>query len=519
MPQPAIETILMSQSGLKYAEVACIVTRCRSSLGMERFAPWNDSLLAECERLIQKEKGAATTNEALLDVETFFGIRESSASSHVRSKVAFADNTVNCEALSRFFGQKIDAGSNNRRGSAVGNNRQASFRNLLGRRASQKSMSSLKSDISFEHAPSTKNLEATVYTSSPTKTAKTFRPPNTTSSEPSMMIGPDVVAKGGGAAADTREHHLTDPIARETPLEALIVRRFGIGFEDAICLVSDARSELRESKFTPWTDDLYFECEKALGVYSTDQTSRTEDLSNSSRSSGSRDMFVTASEGKNAAAAAPKEINFEASPRAKRDNDDQSVGYNSTSGYSGIWSDDKDGDYSVATHDRDDVYSVGVIRGFKASVEGGGDDDTAPRNIRVKQSRRHSKSSHRRDSSSMHSRSVPPIDEGRPVLDDTRTTTSKSERSVHSRGERSVNSKSVNSKGDTVYSYKPLAQSAVGAAPLSSTVPSLSHPVGYADRTQVKPEQARPTNTGAATAAVDVGCCGLWFARRGPAAF
>ena len=59
----------------------------------------------------------------------------------------------------------------------------------------------------------------------------------------------------------TREQQLSDLELRNMPLEAVLLRRFDLGFQEAASLVSDARINIGASKWEPWTDELYDECQ------------------------------------------------------------------------------------------------------------------------------------------------------------------------------------------------------------------------------------------------------------------
>lgn len=244
--------------------------------------------------------------------------------------------TGDSDALSRFFGQKVDVG---RQSSTRSLARKSSFGGLLARN-SNGSKFRVKKDNVVHTSPSS---------------------------------GPDGDQK-------TREKLLNDPVARATALEALIVRHFGLGMEDAICLVSDSRSVLGESKTVPWSDDLYDECKKAITLTSADMTTNTDDNSTSCGSDNSKKVISKKANANGEQPADVSEYFAEANYKSHQGDEHSvghsvgchSVGWGSTTGFSMIFNDCDDGDFSVKTHDRDDVYSVGVIREFKLSCEENG---------------------------------------------------------------------------------------------------------------------------------------------------
>jgi len=63
----------------------------------------------------------------------------------------------------------------------------------------------------------------------------------------------------------TREQQMNDSSLRRMPLEAVLLRRFDLKFQEAASLVADARIHVGvagPNKWGPWTNELYEECEK-----------------------------------------------------------------------------------------------------------------------------------------------------------------------------------------------------------------------------------------------------------------
>lgn len=63
---------------------------------------------------------------------------------------------------------------------------------------------------------------------------------------------------------ESRERQLNDSSLRSMPLEAVLMRRFDLKFQEAASLVADARINMGggSPSWVPWTNELYEECEK-----------------------------------------------------------------------------------------------------------------------------------------------------------------------------------------------------------------------------------------------------------------
>lgn len=373
---PALELILMNKSGIKYAEAAKLIAQCRSSLGMTRFEPWNEALQVECERVLANDqrdgiklvlkKGLtqAIDETSISDcdgavvpgsgvplppvsasplhasarkptiMESFFGISNISTSTQTATNPNQEVSEVPGDVVSQFFGQRVESVRRPTMGSVA-------------------SSSSLPSRVSLSS-----NSSQTSHSRSKKRRAKK-------ASKPVRLKATSSIPPG---RKDTRENHLTDPSARSTPLEALMLRRFDLTYQDAVSLVADARANLSASRCTPWTDELYNECERLNEFHHPKETTSAKDLGNKESANwpAAASSNGNSEEQHGAPLRAPREEDFAS---VKDDNScDQSSGWESASGWSSIW-DDNDGDFSVATHDRDDVYSVGVIKEFKLNFE------------------------------------------------------------------------------------------------------------------------------------------------------
>ena len=167
---------------------------------------------------------------------------------------------------------------------------------------------------------------------------------------------------------ETREQQLGKRSLRSTPLEAVLLRRYDLMYEQVFRLVADARTNIGASKGEPWTDELYEECEKLY-----DLMYRPDEPDEATAVVVYWPKFFPPSQGLRA----PVDDDFSGSVRSSSSNNSTDPScWESSTGWSSVW-DDNDGDFSVVTHDRDDEYSVGVIQEIRQSYQGEKEEEMA----------------------------------------------------------------------------------------------------------------------------------------------
>lgn len=166
-----------------------------------------------------------------------------------------------------------------------------------------------------------------------------------------------------------RQMHWQDPMMRELSLEELMMSRYhDLKPEESVCLVADARTNVGLSKWEPWTEQLYLECESLYEAYYRTPTPRGRLRLQPEGTSPLSYLEGEQNDGKATPSTPTNNGNA-----IVHTNDGDLSSWCSQSGWSAIWDDDDHrigAGFSLQTYDEDDRYTIGVIQAMqRKSVE------------------------------------------------------------------------------------------------------------------------------------------------------
>jgi hypothetical protein len=390
----SLENILMHKADIKYKEASKVVAECRDLLRMKRFDPSTDELQADCERRLGLTKRSKMFSGPIDIDETSFSDSESSSlpcfedpisvtrrdSTGDNETAVFSEVSRTSSIVDDFFGRSTSTSTPTKKSKKASMQSSDVIKsNFFGLEIADDSTSRRSSGAFSAPTPPpvvlsvNENVPVALITIdeqvSAVEIKKDATPdaenkaPKTNSSKKTRKIKAEIIGIPI-VNGETRENHLNDPTNRSISLEALMLRRFDLKYEDAACLVADARSNLNASKWEPWTDELYSECEKLYEIAYGPNVDMNMLDDGDIWSPDDSDVLMSL-EG-NPVLRAPKNEDY--ASIGQNLSDCGSIGWQSTSGWSSVWS-DNDGDFSVCTHDKDDEYSVNIIKGLQINAE------------------------------------------------------------------------------------------------------------------------------------------------------
>jgi hypothetical protein len=171
-----------------------------------------------------------------------------------------------------------------------------------------------------------------------------------------------------------RTLQLNDPTLRGKSLEELMMDRFELKLEDAICLVADARMNRGCNKWQHWGIDLYDECERLYVLHYGPLPTGSMASSTGSPSIrpstpiGGTTMATTYVRHTGGMGQKPSTLRRANTPVMGDDTMSSSLedasGWESTSGWSSLWEDGNalPGGFSRKTYDKNDEYTMDVIQ-------------------------------------------------------------------------------------------------------------------------------------------------------------